>query len=78
MTEIKKIVTDHVPVESLPDSVRQGIEAGRKVRVTVETETEAPVQQRALRDFYGAGRGAYASSEDAVEFIRKLRDEWED
>jgi hypothetical protein len=79
MGELRRIVTDDVPVEELPERVRRGLEKGQKVRVTVEAgkAPEGLPEPRPLRDFLGAGRGLYATPEEAVEFIRKLRDEWE-
>ena len=72
MTEQKKIVTEHFPVDRLPEELRRGIESGRMVRVVVEAE---PPQKRSLRSFLGCGKGLYATPEEAVAEIRKLRDE---
>ncbi len=79
MGELRRIVTDDVPVEELPERVRRGLEGGQRVRVTVETgETaEALPEPRPMRDFLGAGRGLYATPQEAIQFIRKLRNEWE-
>ena len=44
---------------------------------------EAPLQPanadvgQSLSSFVGSAKGAYASPEEAVDFIRQLRDEWE-
>jgi len=79
MGETKKIVVEHFPVDKLPDELRRGIEAGQVVRVTVEEESESMAPPyRSLSDFVGAGRGLYATPEEATDFIRKLRDEWDD
>jgi hypothetical protein len=74
MTEQKKIVTEHYPVDQLPEELRRGIESGQMVRVVVEAEFDLP-QKRSLRSFLGSGKGLYASPEEAVAEIRKLRDE---
>jgi hypothetical protein len=74
MTEIKKIVVEHFPVDRLPEELRRGIENGQMVRVVVEAEVESPAP-RSLRDFWGSARGAYPTPADAVAEIRKLRDE---
>ncbi len=75
MGETKKIVVDHFPVEKLPDELRRGIESGQLVRVTVESDApEETSDRQPLRSFFGAGKGCY-TEEEAVSFIRKLRDE---
>jgi len=74
MTEQKKIVTEHFPVDRLPDELRRGIESGQMVRVVVEAEAEPP-KPRPLRAFLGSGKGIYPTPADAVAEIRKLRDE---
>lgn len=75
MGETKKIVIEHFPVEKLPDELRRGIESGQMVRVTVESDVrdEASARQ-SLTSFFGAGKGCY-TEEEAVSFIRQLRDE---
>jgi hypothetical protein len=80
MGELRRIVTDDVPVEELPERMRRGLDAGQRVRVTVEAgaTAERVPEPRPLRDFWGAGRGLYATPEEAVDFVGKLRDEWED
>ena len=76
MTEIKKIVTEHYPVDRLPEELRRGIESGQMVRVVVEAEEEPT--RVPLVDLIGSAKGLYASPEEAVAFIRALRDEWDD
>jgi hypothetical protein len=73
MTELKKIVTEHFPVDKLPEELRRGIESGQMVRVVVETEL--PGEPRSLREFFGSAQGVYPTPTDAVSEIRKLRDE---
>ena len=74
MGETKKIVVEHYPVEKLPEDLRSGIESGKMVRVTVETEAQENSPQLSLSAFFGAGKGCY-SEEEAISFIRRLRDE---
>lgn len=78
MGEMKRIVTPEVLVDELPEHVRRGIDSGTRVKVTVEAGGDASPAPRPLREFFGAGRGLYATPEEAVEFIRSLRDEWDD
>lgn len=75
MGEHKKIVVEHYPVERLPDDLRQGLEAGATVRVTVENDGVAAADQvRPLSDYLGKLGKVHS---DPVSDIRNLRDEWE-
>jgi hypothetical protein len=80
MGDGKKIVVEHVRVEDLPQKLREGLETGKLVRVTVEEETpvDLPQPKRSMRSFIGAGRGQFGTSEEIVEHVRKMRDEWDD
>ena len=73
MGEGKKIVTEHYPAEKLPEELRRGIESGGMVRVTVEQGADG--DRRSMTSFLGAAKGLYNSPEEAVKFIRRLRDE---
>jgi hypothetical protein len=78
MGEMKKIVTEHYPVEKLPEELRAGIEGGQVVRVTVETEVAvSQLSARSLRSFLGIAPGRYGDPDEIVEEVRRLRDEWE-
>lgn len=71
----KRIVTDGFPVEKLPEELRRGLESGQVVRVTVETlASHSATTPTPLTSFFGSGKGCY-SEEEAVGFIRRLRDE---
>lgn len=74
MGETKKIVVEHYPVERLPEELRRGLDSGKMVRVAVEGEAQSQLPRRSLRSFYGSGKGCY-TEEEAVNFIRGLRDE---
>jgi hypothetical protein len=76
MTEMRKIVFEKYPVDRLPEEVRRAVDDSTTVTLTVETELED--DRIPLRSFWGAGRGLYGTPEEAVEYIRKLRDEWDD
>jgi hypothetical protein len=75
MGETRKIIIDSYPAEKLPDDLRRQISA-KTVRITMETE-ETPAPRRPLSSYVGAGKGLYATPEEALEAIRSLRDEWE-
>ena len=75
MGETRKIIIDSYPAEKLPEDLRRQISA-KTVRITMETE-ETPVPRKPLSSYVGAGKGLYATPEEALEAIRSLRDEWE-
>ena len=77
MTELKPVVTEHVLAAELPKHLRHGLDAAMRVRVTVEPEPDIP-NPLPLRQLMGSAKGAYATPEEAVSFIRALRDEWGD
>jgi hypothetical protein len=75
MTEVKKIVVEHCPVDRLPEELRRGLESGQMVRVVVEAELEVPTP-RPLREFFGCAKTGLGTPEEAVAAVRALRDEW--
>lgn len=77
MGEGKKIVAEHYPVDKLPEELRRGFEQGAFVRVIVEPDQSDATALPTLTSFVGAGKGVYASPEEALAEIRRLRDEWE-
>jgi hypothetical protein len=76
MTEQKKIITEHFPVDRLPEELRRGIESGRMVRVVVEAEVERP-EPRPMREFFGCAKTGLETPEEAVAVVRAIRDEWD-
>lgn len=75
MGETRKIIIDSYPAEKLPEDLRRQISA-KTVRITMETE-ETAVPRKPLSSYVGAGKGLYATPEEALKAIRSLRDEWE-
>jgi hypothetical protein len=73
MNEFNHIVMKGYPVEKLPEELRRGLENVLTVTVTIVPELPSE-ERRPLRSFLGAGKGVY-TEEEAVGFIRKLRDE---
>ena len=90
---MNKIVRDHYPVDKLPEDLREGFPAHTTVRVILETVApvsvpglpsslvdETPLSlQEALESIqrFKATHRPDRSPDEAVEQIRKLRDEWE-
>lgn len=92
MGEVGRI-TRTVSVDELPEDMREKFVPGTPVSVTFEGELSASeavatppsispeeLEQRlaALRRIWGAGAGLGTTTEEAVQRIRALRDEWDD
>lgn len=73
---MEKHVVDNYPADKLPPELREGLEPGARVKVTVEAKETARTVPK-LSELMGSAKGAYATPEEAVDFIRKLRDEWD-
>ncbi len=75
---MEKHVVEHYPVENLPPELREGLEAGSRVKVTVEVEAKPGAREpRPLSQLMGSAKGLFASPEEVDDFIRQLRDEWD-
>jgi hypothetical protein len=78
MGEGKKIVVEHVRVEDLPLKLREGLETGKLVRVTVEEESSVHPPFSSVSALVGVGRGLFGSSGDVDQHIREMRDQWDE
>jgi hypothetical protein len=76
MGETRKIVVENYPAHMLPEDLRGQLGSEGTVKVTVE-RSEPQKARRPLSEYVGAGKGLYATPEDALKAIRSLRDEWE-
>ena len=77
---MNRIVREHYPVEKLPEDLREGFSKGAAVTVTIEVETDRPRQtskRLSLLEARALAQRAIPIGDDAVERIRKLRDEWD-
>ena len=76
MGEVTKIVVENYPVDRLPEDLRRGLEKAGIVTITLEAgQGTASAPRRSLRSFIGSAPGVYANSDEAVDYIRRLRDE---
>ncbi|MBS9478350.1 hypothetical protein [Ancylobacter radicis] len=87
---MNRIVREHYPVEKLPEDLREGLPAGRKVTVTLEEEgvDEEGLSERlaailanprpmTIDQARALAGNRSTSTEEAVTRIRSLRDEWD-
>lgn len=77
MDERKRIVVENYPASDLPAKLRGGIDPAHRVHVVVEDIDEERMPRRCLIDFLGAAKGVYGDADEAVAYVRALRDEWE-
>ena len=78
---MNKIVREHYPVEKLPEDLRAAIGGAISVHLTIVSDSSPTTTctQAALdraRDLVRRGQVKRVTSHDAVDRIRKLRDEW--
>jgi hypothetical protein len=74
---MNKIVREAYPASKLPKDLREGIDAGSSVKITVE-ELEPPTEVLTLDEIFALRRPPYRSKEDIDAEIRQLREEWDD
>lgn len=72
---MNKIVREHYPASKLPEELREGIDPGAIVTITVETEN-APKQVMTLEEMFALRRDVFASNRDVDEHVKAIRDEW--
>ena len=79
---MNRIIRQHYPASRLPDDLREGIDPGGHVTVTVVEEEQRPTREKLAQLLEQARRRSGAvgdvSTEEAVRRIRDLRDEWDD
>lgn len=90
---MNRIVRDHYPASRLPEDLREGIPEGAEVSVTVEVRNvriypgfppEPERKPMSAREHWTSVKAYQASPEfkpatdDPVQRIRALRDEWDD
>ena len=90
---MNKIVKEHYPVSKLPPDLREGLDAGEQVRITIETTTGitenipenddlAPVLRRperplSLEEIFALRRPVFSSGQEIDDHVRRMRDEWD-
>jgi hypothetical protein len=72
---MNRIVRHHYPIANLPEDLRQGLPPDGEVRVVIETEPKR--HGYTLAELLEIKKGIRPATDDPVERIRKLRDEWD-
>lgn len=78
---MNRVVREHYPASKLPDELRGKIARDSSVKITIEEEIRQPFSAtdlaRQLRE-YRKTNPKPVTIEEAVDRIRRLRDEWDD
>ncbi|MBI2715223.1 MAG: hypothetical protein HYX37_12340 [Rhizobiales bacterium] len=77
---MNKITREHYPASKLPEDLREGVDPGSTVTVTVTVEElkQSASRKKSLVDMLADARRLPPIGDDPVARIRELRDEWED
>ena len=80
---MNKIVVEHYPVSRLPDDLRDGLESGGSVTVTIESDSRSkgPTHAEFMAQLDALSNDTThpkITAEDATRRVRELRDEWDD
>jgi hypothetical protein len=74
---MNKIVREHYPVDRLPEDLKVGLDPTQEVRIVIEQDQPVrPVPT--LTELLELRSQFKPATDDPVERIRKLRDEWDD
>jgi DNA-binding winged helix-turn-helix (wHTH) protein len=72
---MNRIVRDHYPISKLPEDLREGLPPDGEARVVIETKP--PRRGYSLAELLEIKKSIKPATDDPVERIRKLRDEWD-
>ncbi len=76
---MNKIVREHYPASKLPKELREGVDPGSTVTVTVTVEElERPERHMSLEEIFALRQPPFRSAEEIDADIRHQRDEWDD
>ena len=71
---MNRIVRDHYPASKLPDDLREGIDPGAEVVVTVE-EIARPEKVLTIEELWALRRPPFYDADAIVRMVREGRDE---
>jgi len=75
---MNRIVKEHYPAENLPEDLREGLNPGSQVTVTIVEEEARPEKVLSLEELFALRRPPFHSGAEIDADIRRLRDEWDD
>ena len=74
---MNKVTREHYPASKLPSDLREGIDPGSNVTVTVVAEEGPPRRVMTLEEIFAARRPPFRSAEDIDAEIRESREGWD-
>jgi len=74
---MNKITRQNYPASKLPSDLREGIDPGASVTVTIESAEAPPHKVMTLEEIFAARRPPFRSAEDIDAEIRESRQGWE-
>lgn len=86
---MNRIVKDHYPAARLPEDLREGLDLGDEVRVTIEIVSpeedselanwfQRPERVLSLDELFALRRPPFKSSEEIERELQQERDAWDD
>lgn len=76
---MNKIIREHYPASKLPEDLREGVDLGANVTVTVTVEgLQRPEHVMTLEEIFASRRPPFRTVEEIDAEIRRQRDEWND
>ena len=75
---MNKLIRENYPASKLPEDLREGIDPGSRVTVTVTENNKPPHEVMTLEEIFASRRPPYRSKEQIDAEISRLRDEWDD
>jgi hypothetical protein len=76
---MNKIIREHYPASRLPEDLREGVDPGANVTVTITVEgQQRPEHLMSLEEIFALRREPFRTVEEIDSEIRGQRDEWND
>ncbi len=75
---MNRIVRENYPVAELPEDLRAEFPLDATVRLIIEPPEPPPERVLSLDELWAMARPTYQTSEEVVEAVRRMRDEWDD
>ena len=75
---MNRIVKTHFPAAKLPLELREGLDEGQMVTVTVSVEEAPPKKVPTLEELFALRQPPFRSGQEIDDELRRRRDEWDD
>jgi hypothetical protein len=75
---MNRIIKERYPVEKLPEDLREGLELGAQVTVTIVEEELPPEKVPTLDELFALRQPPFRSGDEIDAAVRRSRDEWDE